>query len=58
MSFSTDTKPGMCPVLEPGFIGACVELCQDDLNCPGMRKCCSNGCGHTCQKPVRCMYGE
>ncbi|RNA27619.1 Kunitz Bovine pancreatic trypsin inhibitor domain [Brachionus plicatilis] len=44
-----EEKPGKCPV--PG-IGICVEMCKDDSGCENDLKCCSNGCGHTCTKPV------
>ncbi|XP_053408333.1 whey acidic protein-like [Mercenaria mercenaria] len=44
------SKPGRCP--RPTGIGICVELCTDDSSCHGRRKCCSNGCGHTCERPV------
>ncbi|XP_060600711.1 papilin-like [Ruditapes philippinarum] len=43
-------KPGLCP--EPPPFGLCVELCTSDSNCIDDYKCCPNGCGHTCQKPV------
>lgn len=43
-------KPGICP-RSIGF-GICVELCTTDSSCPGDQKCCSTGCGHTCQSPV------
>ncbi|KAK3595252.1 hypothetical protein CHS0354_010860 [Potamilus streckersoni] len=44
------TKPGTCP--KPPPIGSCVEQCSSDKECPGGQKCCSNGCGHTCQTPI------
>ncbi|OWF49718.1 Boophilin-H2 [Mizuhopecten yessoensis] len=44
--------PGQCPTLPTGAIGTCVEACSDDTGCSGIQKCCSNGCGHTCQTPV------
>ena len=43
-------KPGSCPVAT-GF-GICVEMCNGDASCPDNQKCCSNGCGHTCQAPA------
>ncbi|XP_078344304.1 waprin-Phi2-like [Oculina patagonica] len=43
-------KPGQCP--KPG-IGTCVEGCSGDGDCNGEDKCCFNGCGHTCMKPVK-----
>ena len=33
-----------------GGFGSCVELCSSDANCTTDEKCCSNGCGHSCQK--------
>ncbi|XP_060079100.1 fibrillin-2-like [Ylistrum balloti] len=45
-------KRGQCPPLTNGTIGICLEQCSDDTECSGNRKCCSNGCGHTCQNPV------
>ncbi|XP_052094592.1 furin-like protease kpc-1 isoform X2 [Mytilus californianus] len=27
----------------------CVEQCSSNRNCRGQRKCCYNGCGHTCE---------
>ncbi|KAK7865259.1 hypothetical protein R5R35_012378 [Gryllus longicercus] len=44
-------KPGRCPSRRPGHSGQCVERCSGDDGCPGNTKCCSNGCGHTCQDP-------
>jgi len=43
-------KPGTCPP-RPS-VGTCVEMCSSDANCEGDLKCCSNGCGHTCQTPI------
>ncbi|XP_065563569.1 WAP four-disulfide core domain protein 3-like isoform X2 [Artemia franciscana] len=43
-----------CPILPPGTIGPCIELCGD--GCPPGEGCCSNGCGHTCQ-PLRAVEG-
>ena len=42
----------VCPKLEPFAIGTCGEACQEE-GCPEGELCCSNGCGHTCQKGVR-----
>ena len=33
-------------------MGACVEMCSDDGDCHDEDKCCSNGCGHACQRAV------
>uniref|UniRef100_A0A3B3ZH79 WAP domain-containing protein n=1 Tax=Periophthalmus magnuspinnatus TaxID=409849 RepID=A0A3B3ZH79_9GOBI len=44
------TKQGLCP--SPGAAGICVTTCKSDEDCKGDDKCCSNGCGQTCQPPV------
>lgn len=44
-------KLGTCPT--PEGDGICVEECESDSCCKGIKKCCSNGCGHTCQIPIR-----
>ena len=43
-------KNGLCP--KQTGAGACVEQCSSDYNCTGDKKCCSNGCGKTCQEPT------
>ncbi|XP_073792383.1 anosmin-1b isoform X2 [Danio rerio] len=47
-------KQGDCPPAQraSGFAAACVESCARDHECSGVKKCCSNGCGHTCQSPA------
>ncbi|XP_038046399.1 leishmanolysin-like peptidase [Patiria miniata] len=40
---------GECPRLAYDTVGACVNECS---NCRSEEKCCSNGCGRTCQKTV------
>ncbi|XP_064638627.1 anosmin-1-like isoform X2 [Lineus longissimus] len=47
-------KAGEClpPDQVAGFDAACVEACDKDGDCPELKKCCSNGCGRTCQRPV------
>nr|XP_015216972.1 PREDICTED: anosmin-1 [Lepisosteus oculatus] len=52
-------KQGDCPAPEraSGFAAACVESCEDDGECSGVKKCCSNGCGHTCQLPRNLYKG-
>ncbi|XP_041821744.1 anosmin-1-like [Chelmon rostratus] len=46
-------KQGSCPPPEKtsGLAAACVESCDHDQECSAQKKCCSNGCGHTCQSP-------
>eukprot|EP01006_Ploeotia_vitrea_P036985 TRINITY_DN66079_c7_g9_i3.p1 TRINITY_DN66079_c7_g9~~TRINITY_DN66079_c7_g9_i3.p1 ORF type:complete len:1148 (+),score=204.41 TRINITY_DN66079_c7_g9_i3:23-3445(+) len=43
-----------CPPASSGT-GFCVELCVpgDPTSCAAGLMCCSNGCGHTCQTPVK-----
>ncbi|XP_064412850.1 anosmin-1-like [Latimeria chalumnae] len=52
-------KQGDCPAPEKatGFAAACVESCEADSECSGVKKCCSNGCGHTCQLPKNLYKG-
>ncbi|XP_028650398.1 anosmin-1b isoform X1 [Erpetoichthys calabaricus] len=47
-------KQGDCrpPEKASGFAAACVISCSADHECPGNKKCCSNGCGFTCQAPA------
>ncbi|KAM3619488.1 uncharacterized protein V6R79_009121 [Siganus canaliculatus] len=53
------THQGDCPPAQKatGFSAACVESCSSDNHCPAPRKCCSNGCGHTCQAPASIYKG-
>uniref|UniRef100_H3DAG6 Anosmin 1a n=1 Tax=Tetraodon nigroviridis TaxID=99883 RepID=H3DAG6_TETNG len=46
-------KQGTClpPERASGFAAACVEGCDHDRECSAQKKCCFNGCGHTCQAP-------
>ncbi|XP_046553971.1 perlwapin-like [Haliotis rubra] len=45
------TKPGSCPVLNPGGISICVAECSSDADCDGDLKCCG-GCHKKCILPV------
>lgn len=50
-------KEGECPMANS--FGTCQEACNTDTDCLGVNKCCSNGCGHECMKPInssRCVY--
>uniref|UniRef100_A0A8C2CI69 Anosmin 1 n=1 Tax=Cyprinus carpio TaxID=7962 RepID=A0A8C2CI69_CYPCA len=53
-------KPGDCPAAEraSGFAAACVESCETDAECTALKKCCPNGCGHTCQIPKNPYKGS
>ncbi|XP_041356783.1 anosmin-1-like [Gigantopelta aegis] len=54
LSNAASAKVGKCPAKSAmsGFATACVENCHRDRDCLGSKKCCDNGCGFTCQKPV------
>ncbi|ESO11218.1 hypothetical protein HELRODRAFT_91617, partial [Helobdella robusta] len=47
-------KSGRCPpeTLVSGEAATCVKACTNDANCSDIHKCCSNGCGWTCQQPT------
>ena len=49
---TAQVKPGLCPKPRPGQVGLCVKACFRDGDCKGADKCCSNGCGHVCKKPL------
>jgi len=49
-------KPGQCPPVDPETLGLCAEFCSSDADCTGNSKCCSNGCGHSCQTPGMAWY--
>ncbi|XP_074523550.1 anosmin-1b isoform X1 [Halichoeres trimaculatus] len=53
------SRQGDCPPPQraTGFAAACVESCSSDQHCPSARKCCANGCGHTCQAPANLYKG-
>lgn len=53
-------KQGDCPAEEKasGFEAACVQSCDSDSDCTSLKKCCSNGCGHTCQTPKNVYKGS
>ncbi|CAH1779966.1 unnamed protein product, partial [Owenia fusiformis] len=48
---TSEPKTGNCPSVPSGTVGICVNSCLDDYSCPGVQKCCSNGCGHICKDP-------
>ncbi|KAF7709946.1 hypothetical protein HF521_016796 [Silurus meridionalis] len=52
-------KQGACPAPDraSGFAAACVESCESDAHCSAHKKCCSNGCGRTCQAPRNLYKG-
>ena len=50
--FTAQVKPGLCPKLKLGKGGPCVQACFGDGDCKGAKKCCFNGCGRVCTKPL------
>ncbi|KAK2186597.1 hypothetical protein NP493_195g07031 [Ridgeia piscesae] len=44
--------PGKCPSVPSSAVGICHSECRHDAQCPNDKKCCSNGCGTSCKKPV------
>ena len=50
--FLAEQRPGTCPRVPEGMVGTCTESCIGDGSCPPGQKCCSNGCGKSCQVPV------
>ena len=51
---------GECPAESAAedFAAACVNGCQQDKDCERGLKCCSNGCGQTCQQPINQYQGD
>ena len=45
-------RPGFCPEVPKDSPGICLHGCSGDDSCPKGMKCCSNGCGYICKKPV------
>uniref|UniRef100_A0A6A7FYZ2 Amyloid beta A4 protein n=1 Tax=Hirondellea gigas TaxID=1518452 RepID=A0A6A7FYZ2_9CRUS len=43
---------GQCPFLVPAVSQACDLECTNDAHCDGDKKCCSNGCGLHCARPI------
>ena len=39
------------------MVGICVEMCSSDQDCGSGERCCSNGCGHTCQRVAQSQTG-
>lgn len=49
-------KPGKCP--ESKMPGICILGCTSDWSCPGVQKCCSNGCGLLCMQPIGAVSNQ
>ncbi|CAH1250060.1 Hypp8751 [Branchiostoma lanceolatum] len=47
----TGEETGKCPMVPYGTVGTCAVQCGSDDDCKAVgSKCCSNGCGMTCQR--------
>ena len=54
-------RPGTCPpeTQATGTAALCIKGCDSDADCSSVGlKCCSNGCGWTCQVPSHAHDGE
>ncbi|XP_055907118.1 anosmin-1 isoform X2 [Eupeodes corollae] len=46
-------RPGKCPsIILSNHIGACIDACQYDFDCPETQKCCPSTCGPVCQDAI------
>ncbi|XP_022241369.1 elafin-like [Limulus polyphemus] len=49
---TTKTKEGFCPVSDPRLntctLSPVLNVCENDEDCPGTKKCCDNGCSKVC----------
>uniref|UniRef100_G3U7R5 WAP domain-containing protein n=1 Tax=Loxodonta africana TaxID=9785 RepID=G3U7R5_LOXAF len=48
---SRKQRPGVCPKVEKGVSGICLNGCSGDESCPRRMKSCSNGRGQVCETP-------
>lgn len=48
---SPPAKSGLCPRKRARRDAVCPNLCTDDRDCPGDKKCCFSGCGLSCTTP-------
>lgn len=47
-AFFADTRNSSCPAVTSESM-FCNDTCKDDFYCQSFEKCCSTGCGRTCQ---------
>ncbi|XP_006821660.1 uncharacterized protein LOC100371432 [Saccoglossus kowalevskii] len=47
-----EKKSGVCPIPNVHNVRTCDNECDADTHCTDDHKCCFNGCGMTCTKPV------
>merc|ERR550534_2947593 len=55
---SKPANPGTCPAATSSS-AVCINACESDRDCDADTqglKCCSNGCGTSCQRPVSIDY--
>ncbi|XP_040544216.1 WAP four-disulfide core domain protein 3 isoform X1 [Gallus gallus] len=50
-------KSGLCPRKRARRDAVCPNLCTDDRDCPGDKKCCFSGCGLSCTTPYTAKSG-
>ena len=51
-SDNSEGRIGQCPYLVPAVSQSCDLQCTSDSHCEQDEKCCSNGCGLHCAKPI------
>ena len=56
LSFFSASSFYSCPEVDSDTVGVCVEDCSSHSDCPGVNRCCSNGCGHVCTTPISIPY--
>lgn len=53
IEMTKSSRPGKCPSMTiSNHIGACIDVCQYDFDCPETQKCCSSTCGPVCQDAI------
>ncbi|XP_052765276.1 perlwapin-like [Mya arenaria] len=45
-------KPGQCPQRRGSACRSVHPECNGDYSCPENQKCCTNGCGRRCTRPL------
>ncbi|KAM4691835.1 uncharacterized protein WCC33_016630 [Rhinophrynus dorsalis] len=54
------SKPGVCPperYYNSSYPEKCAELCTDDSDCEGDKKCCPDNCYKVCKTPAQTRPG-
>ncbi|XP_070544252.1 SCO-spondin-like [Ptychodera flava] len=47
-----ENKLGFCPIPDIHYVATCNSECDADTDCTSDTKCCFNGCGMSCAKPL------